>query len=90
MIQPAKKMQIFPARKSRVEALIGPCVVTKLAAHCRSLPGRVVTRDKRPTPSRKEQRGEDTKQRGFSRPIRAEQSHRFARLHLQGNSSERR
>jgi len=90
MIQPAEKMQIFPARKPGVEAEIGSRVVTKLAAHRRSLPCRVVTRDKRPTPSRKEQSGEDTKQRGLSGAVRAEQRHRFARVHLQGNASKRR
>ena len=88
MIQSAKKMQIFPARKSRVEALIGPCVVTKLAAHGAWVEDGIVPCDLRAAFAGEEKRSKDAQQGGFAGSVCSEQRQSFARMHFEGNPGE--
>ena len=89
IIQPGKQIEIFSRAQARVEATIGAGVVSDLKPDFRGFPGHIEAADLRAPARGKQQRRQDSQERGFSRAIGSDQSQDFALLDFKGNSAQR-
>src|SRR5437879_2392699 len=88
MVQAAKKAQVLAASQPRVKAQVASRVVSDLSPHsCRFARG-IVPGQRSGAASLKQQRCQDSQQRGFACSIYAEQSHRLTLLDFQGNTGQ--